>query len=363
MKSRFLWKLWSINALTIGLAFFIVWMAVDYFAADYFMVLMDKYNISPTAVHGMFLEATHRALIAATIGALLLAGLLSLLLTKKVLRPLTQMAESAKRITSGDYTTRVEVASQDEVGRLGDAFNQMSASLEKINSLRRNMVIDIAHELRTPLTNVRGYLEALSSGVIEPTRESFESLHEETLRLTHLVEQLLDLARADAASFNLHPRRVDLCDLLRRAIDLFQTDLARKGIHVQSDFENLRPVIADPDKILQVIRNLLANACQYTPPHGHVRIVSERLEGGIKITVSNSGETISSNDLPFIFERFYRGEKSRSRDYGGAGIGLAIAKELVEAHGGHVGAQSSEKETHVWFFLPTHISNNAIRLS
>lgn len=353
MNSRFLWKLWSINALTIVLAFIIVWMAIDYFAADYFMVLMDKYNVSPKDVHGMFLEATHRALIAAVAGSLMLAGLLSFLLTKRVLEPLTQMGQSAKRIMAGDYTTRVRISSHDEVGRLGEAFNQMSASLERVDTLRKKIVIDIAHELRTPLTNIRGYLEALINGVVAPSPATFESLHEETLRLNDLVEQLLQLARADAASLNLQRKTVHIPDLVDRALELFKVDFQSKEIHVRKELDVIQePIQADSDKLMQVIRNLLANASQYTPAGGSLRITGERVGNESRVVFANGGEPISTEDLPYIFERFYRGEKSRSREYGGAGIGLAIVKELVEAHGGNVGADSDERETRIWFSLP-----------
>jgi two-component system, OmpR family, sensor histidine kinase BaeS len=353
MNSRFLWKLWSINALTILLAFFIVWMAIDYFAADYFMVLMDKYNVSPKDVHTMFLEATHRALIAAVAGALMLAGLLSFLLTKRVLEPLTQMGRSAKRIMAGDYTTRVRVSSHDEVGRLGEAFNQMSASLERVDTLRKKIVIDIAHELRTPLTNIRGYLEALTSGVVSPSRATFVSLHEETLRLNDLAEQLLQLARADAASMNLQRTPVVIPHVIDQALELFKVDFQSRKIHVEKELNAIHePIQADSDKLMQVIRNLLANASQYTPEGGTLRITADRTGSAPRIVFTNGGEPIDEQDLPYIFERFYRGEKSRSREYGGAGIGLAIVKELVEAHGGKVGAESNTEETRIWFSLP-----------
>lgn len=353
MRSRFLWKLWSINALTIIVAFFIVWMAIDYFAADYFMVLMDKYNVSPKDVHGMFLEATHRALIAAVAGALTLAGILSFLLTKRVLEPLTEMGQSAKRIMAGDYSTRVRVTARDEVGRLGEAFNQMSASLERVESLRKKMVVDIAHELRTPLTNIRGYLEALTTGIVPPSRSTFESLNEETQRLNDLVEELLELARADAASSNLKRTAVIIPELIDRALELFRVAFEAKQIRVEKDLDALkRPIQADADKLMRVIRNLLANASQYTPGGGTLRISADLTGGTPRIVFANGGEPISKADLPYIFERFYRGEKSRSREYGGAGLGLAIVKELIEAHGGRAGAESDAAGTRIWFSLP-----------
>lgn len=353
MKSRLLWKLLGINVLVIGVVILIVWLAIDYLASNYFMTLMKDYNISPTDIHRMFLDATHRSLIWATVITLALAVILSFLLTKKVLAPLSQMTAITRKIAAGDYTAQARISSADEVGQLATAFNQMAASLHRVEQLRKTMVIDAAHELRTPLTNMRGYIEALREGVIAPSKETFESLHEETIRLAKLVEDLLQLARADASRGALRPRRINLQELLSQVLGLFQPEFAAKGITVETHLSDPEEqIMADPEKLSQVFRNLLQNAWQYTPDSGNVRVFAERLPNKIKIVFANTGEGIADEDLPFIFERFYRGEKSRSREHGGAGIGLAIVKELVEAHGGEVGADSTPIETRVWFTLP-----------
>ncbi len=353
MNSRLLWKLLGVNVLVIGVVIVIVWFAIDYLASNYFMALMKDYNISPTDVHQMFLDATHRSLIWATLATLALAVALSFLLTKKVLTPLSQMTRITREIAAGDYTARVQISSKDEVGQLATAFNQMAFSLQRVEQLRKTMVIDVAHELRTPLTNMRGYIEALRDGVVAPSNETFDSLHEETLRLAKLVEDLLQLARADASKGALRLRTVDLQQLVSQALELFQPGFAGKRIVVETDPSRAEvQIIADPEKLSQVLRNLFQNACQYTPDGGNIRISAERLPGRIKIVFANTGEGIAEEDLPFIFERFYRGEKSRSREHGGAGIGLAIVKELVEAHGGEIGAESTPGKTRVWFTLP-----------
>ena len=353
MNSRLLWKLLGINVLAIGVVILIVWLAIDYLASNYFMTLMKDYNISPTAVHQMFLDATHRSLIWATLATLALAVILSFLLTKKVLTPLSQMTGITKKIATGDYTAQVSISSKDEVGQLAAAFNQMAESLQRVEQLRKTMVIDVAHELRTPLTNIRGYIEALRDGVVAPSKETFESLHEEMLRLAKLVEDLLQLARADASRGTLHPQRINLQELVSQILDLFQPQFSAKGIVVETELFNAEgQIMADPEKLSQIFRNLLQNAWQYTPHRGNVRVSNERLPGRIKVVFANTGEGIAEEDLPFIFERFYRGEKSRSREHGGAGIGLAIVKELVEAHRGEVGAESTPTETHIWFTLP-----------
>lgn len=353
MNSRLLWKLLGINALAIGVVILIVWLAIDYLASNYFMALMKDYNISPTAVHKMFLDATHRSLIWATLATLALAVILSFLLTKKVLTPLSQMTVITRKIAAGDYTAKVQISPKDEVGQLATAFNQMAASLQRIEQLRKTMVIDVAHELRTPLTNIRGYIEALRDGVVAPSKETFELLHEEMLRLATLVEDLLQLARADASKGTLHLQRINLQELVSGALAWFRPQFAAKGIIPEADLSTITDQItADPEKLAQVFRNLLQNAWQYTPHAGNVRVLAERLPGRIKIIFANTGEGIAEEDLPFVFERFYRGEKSRSREHGGAGIGLAIVKELVEAHKGEVGAESAPAETRVWFTLP-----------
>lgn len=353
MKSRLVWKLVAVNLPIIGVVIVVIWLAIDYLAADYFVVLMKNYNISPTEMNQMFLGAVHRYLLWASLAALALAVALGLLLTRTVLRPLSQMTDLSGRIAAGDYTARVEVASGDEVGRLAAAFNRMADSLQRIEQLRKSMVIDVAHELRTPLTNVRGYIEALRDGVVAPSKTTFESLHEEILRLGNLVEDLLQLARAEAAKGILKPQAANLGALLATALELFQTQFAAKAIAVEMKLPAAaNEVVADPEKLGQIFRNLLDNACRYTPRGGRVEVTAERLPDRVKMIFANTGDGISQADLPFIFERFYRGEKSRSRDHGGAGIGLAIVKELIEAHGGETGAESSSTETRVWFTLP-----------
>jgi two-component system sensor histidine kinase BaeS len=353
MTRTLLWKLLGINVLVIGSVIAIVWMAIDYLAAGYFMALMEKYNISPTSSHQMFVSAVHRYLIWASLAALFLAVVLSFLLTRKVLRPLRQMTTIAQKISMGDYSGKVPLVSGDEVGQLAASFNRMAESLHRIEGLRKTLMIDVTHELRTPLTNIRGYLEALTDGVAVPTKETFELLHEETMRLIHLVEDVLRLSKADAARKDLHKTEIQIEDLILQELDIFRPQFDSKKIRIETQFaKGPDRLLVDPDKITQVVTDLLQNACQYTPAGGLVRINTEQASGEMKVVFANTGGELSQKDLPFIFERFYRGEKSRSREHGGAGIGLAIVKELIEAHDGHVGAEISKGETRVWFILP-----------
>jgi len=354
MKRPLLWKLLTVTTLpVIAVIIGLVWLAIDQLAADYFMVLMDKYMVSPTETHRMFLAAIHRYLLWASLAALLVAFLLSYLLTRAVLRPLTSMTFASRQIAAGNFTVRVETSSGDEVGELGGAFNRMADSLEKLERLRKSMVSDVAHELRTPLTNLRGYMEGLADGVIPPEKSTFEMLQAEILRLVHLVEDLGQLARADAAQAYLNRQPMNMAKEIEGMLALYRPNLEAKGIEVKTRFaDEVRTVSADRDKVLQAVRNLVENACKYTPPRGFLEVTTERSRGGIRTVFSNSGPGIPAADLPFIFERFYRADPSRSRSAGGAGIGLAIVKELIEAHGGSVGASSDNDLTQIWFVLP-----------
>lgn len=351
--SRLLWKLLGVIALVIAFALIIAWLAIDFVAVDYFSRLLHEHNISgKQKIMQMFLDATHRYLAGTAVAALSLALLLGFLLIKMILHPLYQMIAIMRKIAEGDYTAKVQVSSGDEIGELSKSFNAMTDSLRRTELLRKNMVVDIAHELRAPLTNIRGYLEALSDGVLDPSSKIVELLQEETQRLGKLSEDLLRLRVADAARLTLQRTPVDLRALLTHALTLFGRQFADKAITVETQLPSKQEIMADHEKLAQVIQNLLDNAWQYTPHGGHVRITLERLPGLVKAIFANTGDPISAEDLPSIFERFYQVDKSRSRERRGAGIGLAIVKELVEAHNGRVGAESTASEIRIWFILP-----------
>jgi len=354
MKHRLLWKLLLVNIVpVIGIIILVVWFAIDQLAAQYFMELMDKYDVSPTDSHQMFITAIHRYLLWASLAALVLAFILSFLLIRRVLRPLSQMSDITREVANGHFSGRVDITTKDEVGELAVAFNHMADSLTQVEQLRRTMVADLAHELRTPLTNLRGYLEGLNDDVVSPSAETFHMLQDEVLRLVHLVEGLQQLARADAAKAYLNRENILLVQAIEQMLELYQLNFQEKNIQVKCRFhDDSLQVFADRDKLLQAIRNLLENAWKYTPANGEVRIATKRLDDCVEISLTNTGSGISQEDLPFIFERFFRTDRSRSREAGGAGLGLAIVKELIEAHGGRVGASSSSQETTIWFTLP-----------
>ncbi|GFO61130.1 hypothetical protein GMST_34550 [Geomonas silvestris] len=354
LRQRLLWKLLFCHIIPlVAIAVVVVWLKIDRLAADYFRDLVVVHKVSPLEAHRAFLDGIHHYLVWGTVIALCLSALLSYALITWTLRPLLQMSALTRQVADGNYSERVQVASRYEAGQLANAFNTMADKLEGIEQLRKNMVADISHELRTPLTNLRGYLEALSDAVIPPTPDTFRMLEQEVLRLVHLVEDLQQLAKADAARSFLDCREISLNQLLGQIMDLYRPNFQEKEIEVTWDLDaGSDRVSADPEKLLQAIRNLADNAWKYTPARGQVTISTRQAEGSIRTVFSNTGAGIAEKDLPFLFERFFRADRSRSRDAGGAGIGLSIVKELIEAHGGQVGAESDGQETRIWFSLP-----------
>lgn len=353
MKTRLIWKFFAVNLLVIAVVMLIVWGAVDYLAEGYFITLMDKYHISPKESHQMFVDSVHRYLIWGSLVAIALSSVISLIMMKHILDPLSKMTRLTDRIAAGEFPDAVPVTTGDEIGQLAQAFNRMTESLSHMEQLRKNMIVDVAHELKTPLTNIQGYLEGMMDKVVEPSEETLSLLKEETGRLNHLVNDILKLARAGAARISLDILEIDVLDACEHVYGIFQLQLSEKNITV--DFAEIEPesqVYADPHKLAQVLHNLFQNSVQYTDVNGKLRIFTETSTTETRITFANPCNEIQDEDLPLLFERFYRGEKSRSRDYGGAGIGLAVVKDLIEAHMGRVGARQEKGEFQVWFTLP-----------
>ena len=350
-KFNLIWKLVAINLLGVGIVILLSWQVIDHLAADYFMGLMKQYNIDPKVLHAMFLHTIHQFLLLSMLLGIGVVSLLSFFMTKQVLRSLTQMNRVTEKLARGDYSERVKVTTHDEVGELGRAFNQMVESLEKIEVMRKDLVANVAHELRTPLNNIRGQLEAVQDKLMEPSPETIDSLHEEVLRLVRLVEALHHLTQIDSETQYLKKEPFDLYSLILRMTQKEQPRFDQKRIQLKIHGAPL-PVVADTDQIIQVVQNLIQNVLQYTPQGGEASIDILREKNWVKVLFTNSGKGIPEEAMPYVFERFYRGEKSRSREWGGAGIGLAIVKQIVEAHGGKAEAQSRAGETGVWFTLP-----------
>ena len=306
---------------------------------------------------GVFINSVNAGLLAAVLVAGLAAILLAWIVSRQVLRPVHALTAAARGMEAGDLNQRVAVRSRDELGQLASAFNSMAGALARTEALRRQMVTDVAHELRTPLTNLRGYLEALHEGVTQPTPAVLDSLHEEAVLLSRLVDDLRDLSLGDAGQLTLEPARTSLQALIERAVVGMQLVAEEKGITltIEEPSKPLETMDVDRERIGQVLRNLLTNAIAHTPPGGTVHVSAERTEDplGIRVRVADTGEGIPAEHVPNVFERFYRADPARARSTGGAGIGLAVVKQLVEAHGGTVALQSTVGSgTTVDFTLP-----------
>ncbi|MBC7814261.1 MAG: HAMP domain-containing protein [Burkholderiales bacterium] len=311
----------------------------------------------------MVIESVNRSLLVAVITAGIAMLLLTIFLTRRMVSPLEALTSAARQMEKGDLSQRVSVQSQDEIGTLAHAFNAMADGLTRIETLRRNMVNDVAHELRTPLSNIRGYLEALQDGIARPTPEIIASLHEEAMLLTRLVDDLQELALAEAGQLRLARQPVAVAELVGQAVIALQPIAESKNLAVTIDVPpHLPDVYADAERVGQVLRNLLNNAIAHTQPMGRIsvqaRVVNTDTDGPhIEVRVLDTGSGISAEHLPYVFERFYRADASRARSTGGAGLGLAIVRQLVEAHQGRVRAESTEGKGSMFAFtLPLAVS-------
>jgi signal transduction histidine kinase len=335
---------------TVGLA--ILAVGVTVVGADSFKTIMAEAGISADHAQRMYDESVSTVVVAAVVVAALASIGLAVLMARMLARPLAEVGAAARRIAAGDYAARVPRDGPEELVSLADSFNQMAAALERQEQMRRDFIANAAHELRTPLTNLQGYLEALRDGVITADRATYESLWDEAERLVRLSRSLDALADGDSGHAPRAAVEVDLAAAVRAALDLAQPTLERAGLQVVVDVPRRLPGRANPDDLAQVLGNLLSNAARYTPAGGTVTVRAERRPGDLLVSVANTGEGIPPDDLQRVFERFYRVEKSRDRARGGAGIGLAIVKQLVEAGGGQVGAESADGQTRFWFSLP-----------
>ncbi len=269
-----------------------------------------------------------------TLGVTVMSGI-------RLVRPLHALIGAARRMRDGDGSARVKVTGHDEIGRLAAMFNDMSVRRERLEELRRAMVSDVAHEMRTPVSNIRGWLEAAEDGVVAPDRELMSSLLEEALLLQHVIDDLQDLAAADAGELRLHRQPVDVADLLTQVAGASRPQADRAGVTLAVTVRADPRLVADPVRLRQAVGNLVTNAVRHTPPGGTVTIGADSNGGHVVIAVADTGTGIAEEDLPRVFERFWRAEKSRSRQTGGSGLGLAIVRKLAEAHGGTVSATST----------------------
>ena len=335
-----------------GLAIAILAVGVMLVGGQSFAVLMAEHGTDTESSRDMFIDSVGWVVVVTVAVAVVVAMIVAMILGARLARPLQDMGRAARQIAEGDYAARIPREGPEEFVSLADSFNQMAGALEEQERMRREFIANAAHELRTPLTNLQGYLEGLRDGVIEPDRATFESLWDEAERLVRLSRSLDTLAAGDAGTITASAVDLDLAATIRTAVDLARPAMLAAELSLDVEVPDALPAHGDPDQLAQVVGNLLQNAIRYTPPGGSVAVRAERRQGDLLVSVTNTGEAIPPDDLPHVFERFYRVEKSRDRARGGAGIGLAIVRQLVEAAGGAVGAESRDGLTRFWFSLP-----------
>lgn len=289
-----------------------------------------------------FIESLNQSIFWAGGLASLVAILLGVLLTRAVVRPLRIVRDAAKRIGAGDFAHRVPLSGGDEVGELARQFNEMAAALQRDEELRRTMMADIAHELRTPVSIIRGQVEALQDGVFELSLDNVAPIYDQSLLLGRLIDDLRDLALAEAGRLPLERNELALGRLLSRVVDAFQAQARAKQIELSADLPRDELfVYGDAQRLEQVVSNLLSNALRYTPKDGKVRVRAWAEAGRACFAVQDTGVGLASEELAHLFERFYRADRARTRAEGGTGLGLVIVRQLVEAHDGQIAVQSS----------------------
>lgn len=299
-------------------------------------------------------SAINRFLILGGLFAVVMAFIVTYFLSKRILSPVRVLTATAKRLGKGEFDQRVNIKDQGEIGELAQNFNSMADDLQHTEKFRRDMVADVAHELRTPLSNVSGYLEAISDKIIEPEPSVIASLSEEVDLLTRLVNDLQELALADAGELKLERQPENLTQLIEQSLKAIQAKVLGKGLHISMEIPAELPLVnIDYHRISQVLRNLLNNAIIHTPIGGSITVSAKQAGGEISVNVTDTGEGIPANEIPNMFERFYRVDKSRARTGGGSGLGLTIAKRLIEAHNGTISVQSeSGKGSSFTFTIP-----------
>jgi signal transduction histidine kinase len=288
-----------------------------------------------------FSSAVAEVLLVAAAAAFVAAVIVSSFTARRIVQPIQAMTQASRRIAAGDYRDRVETPGQDELADLAGSFNRMAAALEQTEQRRLELIGNVAHELRTPLSSIRSLMEGLVDGVLPAEAETFLDVQREVSRLQRLVQDLEELSRAEAGQLALEMQPVSLPDLLATAVTRLQSQFDDKEVSLTLDIApDLPDIQADPTRLVQVLLNLLGNALQYTPAGGRVTVSAWRQRQELFVSVKDSGVGLAAEHLPHIFERFYRVDKSRSRTGGGSGIGLTIAKRLVEMHGGRIWASS-----------------------
>lgn len=304
----------------------------DLVAPPALLYLTDPVEPEP----GWIERAGGRRIVLALAAVVAVALVATLLLAARLLRPVRRLTRVAQRMAANERGVRVRVRGNDEMARLGRAFNAMADSIEAGEQQRRRLVSDVAHELRNPLANVRGYLEGARDGVVGLDGQFVELLLDETVHLQHLVDDLQDVALADAGRLRLHVEPVDVAEVISHVVAANTEHARRRAVTLAVTGARSAHVAGDIVRLRQVLGNLVANALRYTPPGGRIGIDLAARTGSVVVVVSDTGVGIDPEHLPHLFDRFYRADASRTRGTGGSGLGLAICKYLVEAHQGTI---------------------------
>ena len=301
-----------------------------------------------------FLANLNRTTLVIAAGAGLMALLFGIVLARTISYPVSELKSATQLVAQGELGHQVSVRSSDEIGQLTASFNKMSADLAKANKLRRQMTADIAHDLRTPLSVLQGYTEALDEGKLPGNSEIYQSMHRQVKHLNRLVEDLRTLSLADAGQLSLHPMAIAPRDLLEHTALIYTQQAEKQKVTLDLDIPQQLPQIkVDLDRLVQVLGNLISNALRHTPAGGHIRLVAENAQQQLVLRVQDSGAGIDPEDLPHVFDRFYRGDKSRSTN-GESGLGLAIARSILEAHNGRITVTSTSGQGTTFIItLPT----------
>lgn len=289
-----------------------------------------------------YLQRSRRSLLLAGLTAGVAAMLLAFFLIRQLTGPLRKLDRAARRVAAGKFDERVDILSSDEIGRLASSFNEMAASLETAEQVKKRLIADISHELRTPITAVRTTLESLRDGLMEPTQATLSALHDKILLTTRLIQDLHQLALADSGRLSMHPRPCSIEDIFETILETIGVQMEDENITLVREIDNNLPMIeADAQRIEQVLLNLLANAIRHTPAKGSILVRARHIGGDVQVSITDSGSGLSDMDLKHVFDRFYRADEARTSDDTGAGLGLSIAKALIEAHGGRIWAETA----------------------
>jgi signal transduction histidine kinase len=305
-----------------------------------------------TSNQSAFLSQAKQLMVLAAIATGLAVLLVGSFQAQRIVAPVRALADAARRVAGGDLTQRVPVTSQDELGEMAVAFNTMAAELEQQHALRRRAMADVAHELRTPLSVLQIDLESIEDGLTAPTPDVITRLQEEVALLSRLVEDLRTLSLAEAGELQMDLEEIDVRELIRATTRRVRAAAREKGVTISAELPGqLPPITGDGQRLAQVLFNLLSNALRHTPAGGQITITAQYTgEKDVQVSVRDTGEGIPSAELSHVFERFYRTDRARSRDTGGSGLGLSIARSLVEAHSGRIWAHSVEGQGSTFTF-------------